>query len=90
MLSQLPEVYGYALVWRYWEKRSVREISAETGRTEKAGEPAPARLKSRIYSRLLAEQAATGRLLGVSETQQSGRSLCVLKLPCRMPRCPSA
>ena len=38
VLSQLPEAYGYALVWRYWEDRSVREIAAETGRTEKAGE----------------------------------------------------
>ena len=44
-----------------------------------AGEPAPARLKSRIYSRLLAEQAATGRLLSVSDVRGSGRSLCVFE-----------
>lgn len=42
-------------------------------------DPAPARLKSQIYSRLLAEQAATGRLLSVSETRQSGRPLCVFE-----------
>ena len=42
-------------------------------------DPAPARLKSRVYSRLLAEQAATGRLLSVSETRQSGRPLCVFE-----------
>ena len=42
-------------------------------------DPAPARLKSRIYSRLLAEQAATGRLLSVSATRESGRDLCVFE-----------
>ena len=42
-------------------------------------DPAPARLKSRIYSRLLAEQAATGRLLSVSQTREDGRKLCVFE-----------
>lgn len=42
-------------------------------------ESAPARLKSRIYSRLLAEQAATGRLLSLSETRDEGRQLCVFE-----------
>ena len=53
-------------------------LAEDTG-PDAAGDPAPARLKSRIYSRLLAEQAATGRLLSVSETRQSGRSLCVFE-----------
>ena len=53
-------------------------LADETG-PEPAGERAPARLKSRIYSRLLAEQVATGRLLSVSETRASGRSLCVFE-----------
>ncbi len=40
---------------------------------------APARLQSRIYSRLLAEQSATGRLLSLAETRESGRALCVFE-----------
>ena len=48
VLSQLPEAYGYALLWRYWEKRSVREIAAETGRTEKAGERLLARARAQF------------------------------------------
>ena len=44
-----------------------------------ASEPAPARLKSRIYSRLLAEQAATGRLLSLAAAREGGRSLCVFE-----------
>ena len=48
VLSQLPESYGYALLWRYWEERSVREIAAETGRTEKAGERLLARARAQF------------------------------------------
>jgi len=48
VLSRLPEVYSYALLWRYWEKRSVREIAAETGRTEKAGERLLARARAQF------------------------------------------
>jgi hypothetical protein len=53
-------------------------LADETG-PDPEGQPAPPRLKSRVYSRLLAEQAATGRLLSVTETRQSGRSLCVFE-----------
>ena len=45
VLSQLPGPYGYALIWRYWENRSVKEIATETGRTEKAGERLLARAR---------------------------------------------
>lgn len=48
VLSRLPESYSYALRWRYWEKRSVREIAAEIGRTEKAGERLLARARARF------------------------------------------
>ena len=48
VLSQLPEAYGYALVWRYWENRSVKDIAAETGRTEKAGERLLARARAQF------------------------------------------
>ncbi len=48
VLSRLPESYCYALVWRYWENRSVKEIAAETGRTEKAGERLLARARTQF------------------------------------------
>jgi len=48
VLSQLPETYCYALVWRYWENRSVKEIAAETGRTAKAGERLLARARAQF------------------------------------------
>ena len=48
ILAQLPEAYGYALIWQYWEKRSVKEIAAETGRTEKAGERLLARARAQF------------------------------------------
>ena len=48
VLALLPEAYGYALLWRYWGGRSVREIAAETGRTEKAGERLLARARAQF------------------------------------------
>ena len=48
VLARLPEAYGYALLWRYWERRSVREIAAQTGRTEKAGERLLARARTQF------------------------------------------
>ena len=52
---------------------------AERATAGPATDAAPARLKSRIYSRLLAEQAATGQLLSLSDTRGSGRPLCVFE-----------
>lgn len=48
VLARLPEAYSYALLWRYWEKRSVRAIAAETGRSEKAGERLLARARTQF------------------------------------------
>jgi hypothetical protein len=42
-------------------------------------ERAPARLKSKIYSALVTKLAESGRLLGLRETQESGRDLCVFE-----------
>ena len=53
-------------------------LADETGPTPD-DERAPARLKSRIYSRLLAEQQATGGLLSLTDTRASGRPLCVFE-----------
>ena len=46
-------------------------------RVEPEGLRAPSRLKARIYSRLLVEQARDGELRGLSETRADGRGLCV-------------
>ena len=48
VLSRLPGPYGYALIWRYWENRSVKAIATETGRTEKAGERLLARARAQF------------------------------------------
>ena len=48
ILSMLPESYSVALLWRYWENRSIREIAVATGRTEKAIERLLARAKTRF------------------------------------------
>jgi RNA polymerase sigma-70 factor (ECF subfamily) len=47
-LRQLPEPYGLALLWRYWENRSVREMAVATGKTEKAIERLLARARARF------------------------------------------
>ena len=46
ILEQLPAVYGAALLWRYWEKRSATEMAAQTGKTEKSIERLLARARS--------------------------------------------
>ena len=46
VLARMPEVYGLALLWRYWEDHSTREMAAQTGRTEKAMERLLARARA--------------------------------------------
>ena len=48
VLAKIPEPYSVVLLWRYWEKRSVREIAAETGKTEKAIERLLARARNQF------------------------------------------
>ncbi len=36
ILTQLPERYSVVLLWRYWERRSARDMAQQTGKTEKA------------------------------------------------------
>ena len=55
------------------------KLAEETDIFESDLQEAPARLKSRIYSTLVAHLAATGPLLSLTETQKAGRSLCVFK-----------
>lgn len=53
VLEELPEHYSVALRWRYWEKRSAREMAESTGRTEKAIERLLARAREQFRSRWL-------------------------------------
>ncbi len=48
ILTELPEPYALALLWRYWEGRSAREMADATGRTEKAVERLLARARARF------------------------------------------
>lgn len=45
VLARLPEAYGLALLWRYQEGRSAREMAQVTGKTEKAIERLLARAR---------------------------------------------
>src|SRR5262245_54080272 len=47
--------------------------------SDDAGEQAPARLKSRVYSALVSTMAAAGPLLDLNETKQAGGRLCVFE-----------
>jgi RNA polymerase sigma-70 factor (ECF subfamily) len=45
VLADLPEIYRAVLLWRYWDKRSAREMAAQSGKTEKAVERLLARAR---------------------------------------------
>ena len=46
ILEQLPAVYSVVLLWRYWERRSAKEMAAQTGKTEKSIERLLARARA--------------------------------------------
>ena len=54
VLEELPEHYSVALRWRYWEKRSARQMAEATGRSEKAVERLLARAREQFRMRWLA------------------------------------
>ena len=54
VLDELPEHYGVALKWRYWEKRTARQMAEMTGRSEKAMERLLARAREQFRRRWLA------------------------------------
>jgi hypothetical protein len=59
------------------QKAEIQELIASAAAAPGAAlARAPARLKSRIYSRLVQEQAAGGPLLSLSESKASGALLC--------------
>jgi RNA polymerase sigma factor (sigma-70 family) len=46
ILQRLPDAYSAALLWRYWENQSAREMATQTGKTEKAIERLLARARA--------------------------------------------
>jgi len=50
-LAQLPEVYRLALIWRYRDENSLREMAQLTGKTEKAMERLLARARESFRKR---------------------------------------
>ena len=55
-LAQLPEAYGLALIWRYRDGKSLREMGRLTGKTEKAMERLLARARESFKKRWNDEQ----------------------------------
>ncbi len=51
VMGGLPEHYRLALIWRYWEKASAREMALKTGKTEKAIERLLARARAEFRER---------------------------------------
>ena len=51
ILESLPETYSLVLLWRYWEKRSVRDIARSVDKTEKAVERTLARARKAFKRR---------------------------------------
>jgi RNA polymerase sigma-70 factor (ECF subfamily) len=50
-LSSLPEAYGLALLWRYRDNKSIREMAQLSGKTEKAIERLLARARENFRRR---------------------------------------
>lgn len=51
VMEQLSEPYRLALIWRYWDKASAREMAQKTGKTEKAIERLLARARDEFRRR---------------------------------------
>jgi RNA polymerase sigma-70 factor, ECF subfamily len=51
VLEELPEHYGAALKWRYWEKSTARQMADATGRSEKGIERLLARARDQFRKR---------------------------------------
>jgi RNA polymerase sigma-70 factor, ECF subfamily len=51
VLASLPEQYRLALIWRYWERASARDMAHKTGKTEKAIERLLARARAEFRGR---------------------------------------
>jgi hypothetical protein len=62
------------------EKRSIGELLTMPAVSPESDAPrAPSKLKSRIYSALVEDQAAAGPLLSLTETKTGGHALCIFE-----------
>lgn len=61
------------------DERFFTRLAEKTDEVPEPAERAPSRLKSRIYSALVMEQAASGSLRSLPATRAAGRSLCVFE-----------
>jgi RNA polymerase sigma-70 factor (ECF subfamily) len=61
ILKTLPETYSVLLLWRYWEKRSLRDIAVQIGRTEKGVERLLARARQQFKKRWHERQSPARR-----------------------------
>lgn len=61
------------------EDRLFGQIAEMADRGDAALPPAPARLKARIYSRLVRRQQESGPLATLAVSKTAGRSLCVFE-----------
>ena len=61
------------------DERFFTRLAEQTDVASEAADRAPARLKSRLYSALVAEQAAVGPLRSLPATKADGRPLCVFE-----------
>jgi RNA polymerase sigma-70 factor, ECF subfamily len=55
VLASLAEPYSLLLLWRYWERRSAREMAEQTGKSEKAIERLLARARAHFRKRWQSE-----------------------------------
>jgi RNA polymerase sigma-70 factor (ECF subfamily) len=51
VLTELPPAYRAALLWRYWDQQSARDMAAKTGKSEKAIERLLARARHEFRRR---------------------------------------
>jgi len=61
------------------DERFFTRLAEKTDTVSGAADRAPARLKSRLYSALVAEQAAAGPLRSLPATKAAGHPLCVFE-----------
>src|SRR5437867_2061625 len=61
------------------DERFLTRLAEKTDAVRIAADRAPARFKSRLYSALVAEQAAAGPLRSLPATEAAGRELCVFE-----------
>ena len=61
------------------DERFFTLLAATTDATGDVADGAPARLKARMYSALVAAQAASGPLLSLQASKAAGRPLCIFE-----------